>query len=241
VNVMSGDCWASMKALEGYTAFHHLFLAFCQTYPKLQKKVDEKLEYFIRNKNARTKDSAPSLGDLITFLSVSERFGWGDLASTWLPESMDRNVLWVAKEFPEIARPKDLSRISDDRLLEMFFSASGTSKRLTMFHVRFLSLARPAGRPLADVKTELDMRFGRPTPKMQAELQSACRQILSVSRWRQFFGAIGVKGFATPAALAANLRQSIKNSAEKGYHRGGGGGGGRGGGRSSQTSSRVSL
>jgi hypothetical protein len=87
-------------ALEGYCAFHHLFLMFLEIYPELKQKVDETIQIFLRDDVSRHKKVIPALGEWLPLLTVTETYKWSDVAVPYLLETFDRNVLWTLKKYP---------------------------------------------------------------------------------------------------------------------------------------------
>ena len=220
VSMMSGETHASIVALEGYCAFHHILFKTLQEQPSLGKKVEGTIGKFIRHERSRTKDITPSLGDFIPLLAVSEQFTWEDVRSAYVQENFDRNALWVIKKYPGLARPDaNYSRgaVNKARLAKTF-EANLTSLRLLMFHVHFLTqIARPQKRALDEVRSHYDVFFGRPTLQMKEDLQAQCKKILAVTNWPAFFAMIGMKN-PTPQSVSFVLNQAMVNSKKKGYH-----------------------
>lgn len=88
-----------MKALEGYIAFHRIFILFVQKYPDILHKINETVADFIQSEAARHKRRVPALGNFLTLLSVSD-YQWSDVASAYVDENFTRNVLWVIRKYP---------------------------------------------------------------------------------------------------------------------------------------------
>ena len=220
VSVMSGETHASIVALEGYCAFHHILLKVMATNPSLVARVEGKVAEFIRHERSRTKNETPSLGDFIPLLAVSEKYSWEDVRSAYVQENLDRNALWVIKKFPRFRNPDRgyvQGSVNKDRL-DKTFEANLTSLRLLMFHVHFLTkIVRPGKCSLSQVTSHYDLFLGRPTLQMKEDLQEHCKKILAVTSWPQFFAMIGMKP-PSPAAVSFVLNQAVVNSKKKGYH-----------------------
>ena len=222
VSVMSGETHASIVAIEGYCAFHHLLLKMIKKFPELSKRIDSTIRNFIKDENARTKNNTPSLGDFIPLLTVSEQFSWFDVRSAYVQENFDRNALWVIKKYPALQNVdrsySSQSHVNQSRLNNTF-DANRTSVRLLMFHVYFLTnIARPDGRSLNEVTSNYDLFFGRPTTQMKEDLQAHCKRVLAVQNWPDFFRLIGMK-VPSPQNVTFVLNQAVVNSKRKGYHR----------------------
>ena len=221
VSVMSGEIHASIVAIEGYCAFHHLLLKMIHKFPELSDRVDALISNFIKNEKFRHKESTASLGDFLPLVAVSKKYSWFDIRSAFIQESFDRNALWIIKEYPYLrhvdANYADKNFVNNQRLNDSF-KATKTSKNLIMFHVYFLTkIARPDGRSLDDIVSNYDLHFGRPTIQMKEDLQQHCKKVLNVSTWPQYFSMISMK-IPSPKYLTFVLNQSIVNSSRKGYH-----------------------
>lgn len=67
-----------------------LFRLLLKLYPEVAKIIDEQLEKFIKNPELRVKDHFSSLGDLLIFSIISEKFTFKDLVDGYLEEQLDR-------------------------------------------------------------------------------------------------------------------------------------------------------
>jgi len=186
VSLMSGKLYASIMALEGYCAFHHLFLVLLEEFPTLQDKVNDTIKQFITSETLRHKNNIPVLGEWLPLLTVTEKYSWKDISEPYLLEVFDRNVLWTLKKYPELQYQIDKTHYQ--QRLKKTLDATLVSNRLLMFHVYFLkNIARPDGLSLKQVREFLDYRNGRPTFQMKEQLMNECKRILKVSSWEQFF------------------------------------------------------
>eukprot|EP01105_Mastigella_eilhardi_P007737 TRINITY_DN193_c0_g3_i1.p1 TRINITY_DN193_c0_g3~~TRINITY_DN193_c0_g3_i1.p1 ORF type:complete len:1469 (+),score=409.40 TRINITY_DN193_c0_g3_i1:565-4407(+) len=218
VSVMRGDTHASVVALEGYCAFHHMLLKCVDANPCLSRRVHQMVAEFIRNPESRVKDCCPSLGDWLPLLTVCEGITWAQARTAYLQENFDRNVLWTIKAYPHLARPDAPGTANAQRLLQTF-RATAVSCRLLMFHVMFLrEVARPDGVPLRQVAENLDRFYGRPSSQMKEQLLARVKQIQQASSWNDFFLSIGMQPLS-PLELTEWLNQAQDNSLRHGYHR----------------------
>lgn len=101
---MKGETHASLKALDGYIAFHRLLIFMVTEFPQLQELVDKRIEDFIKDESNRHKSKLPSMGEFLPLLTVSSKYSWSDLAAAVLQEVLTRNVLWVLKKYPELQK-----------------------------------------------------------------------------------------------------------------------------------------
>jgi len=201
---------ASDRALDGYFLLWRLLRAVVEVYG-LHSVVDKRLMAFREPAN-RTKDKVPSIGDFLPLISAcaSPERTWQALAQAVMEETFDRNVPWACREHPEFAEParNAIGAGADLPRLEATLASTRVSKRLLMFHVKFLELVGAQ---------RADLFYGLPPQHLRKDFKAAVRGILEVSRWPDFFAACGRPG-PGPQRLTDILRQATKNSLRKGYH-----------------------
>lgn len=97
LHIMKGQIHASVKALEGYCAFHQLFIKFLETYPELLKECRDTVQGFLKSEEGRHKDKVNSLGEFMCYLTVCPEVEWKDIAQLIINEQSDRQVMWIIK------------------------------------------------------------------------------------------------------------------------------------------------
>jgi len=102
--IMKGQIHASIKALEGYCAFHQMFIKFLEKYPELLAECKKQVSEFFKDEANRHKDKVPSLGDFLCYLTVTPEVNWSDIAQVVVQESFDRQVAWVLKDYPQLGK-----------------------------------------------------------------------------------------------------------------------------------------
>jgi len=223
VLLMSGCLWTSEKALMGYMAFHHLFLALVDRFPSLRVEVDRRLEAFITTEEGRHKDSCSNLGEFLCLLSVSDTYTWDDLCEPLLEEVFVRHALWALKQYPGLVKIED---IGVSPRMGKTFKANIVSLKLLMFQVSFFLRVKGkhshAGIPScskASCRREAkDATNGLPTDREVREIFHECKTISALSTYDQFFHAMRV-GPVAPFDLCRWLRRAMLHSLQKGYHR----------------------
>jgi len=70
--------------------FIRLFRLLIDLYPEVGTDIDDKLEQFIKNPEMRHKDHMSSLGDLLSYVSVSKKFTMKDILPFYIEEQLDR-------------------------------------------------------------------------------------------------------------------------------------------------------
>jgi len=224
VLLTSGQLWRCQKALEGYFAYHHLLLHCLRAYPKLRTSMEGKLQRFLEDPEARSKERVHNLGEFLCLLSVSDRYGWEDLGVAILEEAFDRNVLWILKQAPHLGDLSDAG-VSHARL-KRSFNANRVSLRLLMFQVAFLRLAKPPhahepGAPHCRAAScaleRKDRCKGLPGPGEAEWLFQRCLEILDVEDFAEFLELVGAAPMSDEE-VCRWLRHSVLRSIGKGYH-----------------------
>jgi len=214
VQLMNGGLWTSTKALEGYMAFHHLFLALAREFPPLAAEAAARSAAFRAREAARAKHTTPNLGEFLCVLALTE-VSWEEIAIPLLEEAFDRNVLWVLKAHPELVHEADAAvRIRQS------FAANTVSLKLLSFQAWFLrKVARPPHKTSADVLASYDRTRGVPAASLVDALQDHCKALDKMASHQDFFALTGLE--AVPEArLAELLERNLANSAWKRYHSG---------------------
>jgi hypothetical protein len=214
VQLMNGGLWTSTKALEGYMAFHHLFLALAREFPALASAAAARVAAFRAREAARVKQATPNLGEFLCVLAVTE-VSWEEIAIPLLEEAFDRNALWVLKAHPELVLKADAAvRIRQS------FAANTVSLKLLSFQAWFLrKVARPPHKSAADVLACYDRTKGVPAASLVDALQDHCKALGKMQSHADFFALTGLE--PVPEALLAELlERNLANSARKWYHSG---------------------
>jgi len=222
VRTMEGKLHESIVALEGYTMFYHMLLAFIVEYPFLQEFIDRNLGEFNQKtsfNHFRDKKHVTSLGEWIALLSCSNKYSWRDVATSYVRECFDRNAKWVLKKYPKLLD----ERTPKKTRLKHTFSANIVSLKLNMFHVVFLRLFRYSARSgtlqsVEETKKKLDALYGRPTVRMRESLQRNVKRIKKITKWSEYFEGIGIQ-FPGDDELYEWLVEAMRNSETKGYHK----------------------
>lgn len=191
VTVMQGVVHASLKAIDGYMAFHRLLIALIVKHPELKQSIDDKIELFLTNEQSRRKACTPSLGDFLPYLAVSTKYSWPQLAIPVLQEVLCRNVLWA------VSKDSSLNFVTSQRVFpekeqqrrhEQFFKFTSVSLHLIMFHVQFLKQFSPKGSTsLEDLAKQYDSYYGFANERTKNTFQDKLFQIQKVNNYRDFF------------------------------------------------------
>jgi len=222
--LMSEGQHMSKKALTGYMAFHHLFLALVDHFPSLQATIERRLENFVATEEGRHMDKCPDLGELLCLLSVSDTYAWEDLCEPLLEEAFVRHAFSAQKQHPEMAKLKDMG--VSDRAAKTF-NANVESLRLLKLQVSFLLQVKgehshsdpsiPSCSKASCRREAKDLTLGLPTGSEVKKISEECKAALALENYDQFFKAMQV-GAMDPFDLCRWLRRAMLTSLKKGYH-----------------------
>jgi hypothetical protein len=76
----------SILAIRRLVNFLRLFRLLMEMYPEISKEIDRQLEDFIKKPELRVKDHAPTLGDLLAYSTLSNKYRFADLLEPYLEE-----------------------------------------------------------------------------------------------------------------------------------------------------------
>lgn len=239
----------SHRAADSFAAIHRLFLGMMEVYPQLINEVDRRIGHFLRTEQNRSKTNCPALGEILPLLSVSQKYSWFDLASAYLDESFDRNVIWIGKQHPHLANA-DVAKVPTTPDQKWMEEHDNKEERMTWPSKYHASCTTAPG-------AEWDRLFLSRQPTHVSRrllmfhvsfLRLFCFGSLDdrANRYDQLFGRVAMPvkeqfvkrvkrimeadswpqffdmieiACPTPAALSGVLRRAVFNSLRKGYHR----------------------
>jgi len=105
----------SIKALEGYMAFHHLLLAFAEEDPRIVQIAEERIGHFLTKAACRDKEVTPDVGELIVCLALS-KYKWEEFIPKYIDECFQRNARWILSEYPNLRKLEPTGTLSCIRL-----------------------------------------------------------------------------------------------------------------------------
>lgn len=199
-----------------------LFRLLLKLYPEVAKTIDEQLEKFIKNPELRVKDHFSSLGDLLIFSIISEKFTFKDLVDGYLEEQLDRQAFWIIRSIPELDHtdPKFKGKqvIMETQRNETCFKTGLTGFHMTCtINVLHNAIHKNYGNDLNKMDEQIDNNFGCLPQKMEDALLYELKNVKRISDFNKYYMALG-KNKMDDETLAARLRKAIDNSKEKKYH-----------------------
>ena len=86
VDITGESIYHSNKAIKMMIYIHRLTLMLLELYPEQRKVIDTLIENFIKDKSLRVKEKTQNLGELLIYLTLTEKFKWADIADAFLEE-----------------------------------------------------------------------------------------------------------------------------------------------------------
>jgi hypothetical protein len=103
VDIVSGEKHhMSLVSIRRIFNFLRLFHLLFELQPDAVNHVDEKIKIFKEQKDKRVKDHCSSLGDILSFATVSKKFAIEDILDAYLEEQLDRQAFWIIRQIPEL-------------------------------------------------------------------------------------------------------------------------------------------
>lgn len=147
--------------------FIRLFNLLIELYPEVGTEIDAKIEAFIKDPASRHKDKMSSLGDLLSCVSVSQKYTFKDILPVYLEEQLDRQAFWILKEIPELdhtdEKYKDKDVVVEEARSEICFKTGLTGFHITLFfhYLNTMIIEDDKGKKDLNVLSkELDSHFG---------------------------------------------------------------------------------
>ncbi len=138
VDIMQESTHTSIQALRVFVYFFRMFALLVERHPEVLKEVEARLTAFKADEANRVKDKCSSMGDILAYLLISTRFKCNDLLAEYLDESLDRQVLWMLRDVPELADVSDNPEETKDAFIdekrdEVAFKTNIVSNRVLLF------------------------------------------------------------------------------------------------------------
>jgi len=90
VDITGESIYNSNKSIRMMVYIHRLINLMYEEYPEERVKIEAIVEAFIKDKSNRIKDKTPNLGELLIYLTLSDKFKWTDIRDAFLEEQIDR-------------------------------------------------------------------------------------------------------------------------------------------------------
>lgn len=232
VDIMKGEIHLSLKVLEGFCQIYRTFYQLSLDIPKIKTIIDEKLKNFIRKPQHRHKTYTPNLGNMLMMLTISDTYSWKDIRKHYLEESGDRNIMWILKEYPfmaKVEKPEKLleeSYIIDDTtktvedakktILQKIFDITIVGKKLLLFNLYFVN--EVIGDDKKKFINMLDRNYGFPTDKIKEKFQQDIAVINNLKSYDEFYKSLAIYK-PNDTVLSQKIISSRIRSTKKGYNK----------------------
>lgn len=213
LQVVKGKAHASVKAVDGYVAFHRLFIALVDQFPELRVEIKKKVDAFIASPEHRTKAHVPNLGEFLCMISVIEDVDLSAVVEAYMGEMLVRDVRWLLTNQPHLNTSVADSKIDRTRV-ELSFEASFSSYSLLLFQKYFLEKVAHS-MPLKKLTSLYDSRHGRGTDEMVSNLIVEFKTIKMMKTYDELYRRLGLK---VPEDMCAVLRAAVAESTRRNYH-----------------------
>lgn len=212
----------SIIAIRRLINFYRLFTMLLELCPDVQEQINKQIESFISDPAKRIKDHAPSLGDLLSFIVVSNKYKMADLLNPYLEEQLDRQAFWIIRQIPELDHTDEANKgkeiVMEENRSEVCFKTGMTGFHMTMAFFELTKLFESRyNKKLGDFNSEVDANFGCLPMGSENAFQDTLKQIKKVDNFKKYYTSIGVD-CPDNDALTLRLRQAITNSKDKRYH-----------------------
>ena len=107
------------------------------------------------------KERCSSLGDVLAFALMSKQTPLSKVMHEYLDESLDRQVLWMLRDVPELGESGEAAALVDAKRDEVAFKTNIVSNRVLLFFHHLATRVLPLAAKAPTFYTSLDDRFGR--------------------------------------------------------------------------------
>lgn len=174
---------ANDKFINGYFSIYRLLKQYANDHVQCLEYVDSQLMNFTTSISNRNKSKVANLGELLIFLTISNKSNWNTISRFFVEESDARNVFWYAvgnynnpAKYPDLINPS----VNNGRVLKVF-NATETSRNLIMYQVEFSKMAKTLTLEL------IDSNFGLAPIVLRDRLKNIYKEIEAVSDWKGYF------------------------------------------------------
>lgn len=205
---------ANDKFINGYFALYRLMTFCALENDAIVKLADSHLKKFIVNENQRTKAFFPNLGELLVYLTVTQKFSWNDIAQFFVNECDARNFFWYAiGNYNNPAKCPDLKQpnVVNGRAQKVF-TATETSRNLVMFQVKFSQVARALTMEI------MESNHGLAPEPIRLELKDVYTKITATKNWNEYFAWLGMPQLPDDVR-SKQLIVAMETSKASGYHK----------------------
>mmetsp|Transcript_34673 Transcript_34673/g.53119 ORF Transcript_34673/g.53119 Transcript_34673/m.53119 type:complete len:394 (-) Transcript_34673:2675-3856(-) len=226
VDMMKENRHLSMLAIRRLFNFIRILLYLMERDPKVQETMNERIKKFLDGgPEQRHKNNTPNLGDIQVFSLMSSKFVFEDIKQAYVDEQMDRQVLWMIREIPELdfenKKFKGKQTVDEKKRNEVCFEVGKTSFYFSLFFQTLSNtIEQVVGGKAKDFKklsAALDTNHGCLSRDLENTFQQNLFAMLKTKNIGDYFKNLGFKDLSDKD-IYARLIKSVKSSRERGYH-----------------------
>lgn len=187
VDITGESVYNSNKAIKMMIYIHRLINLLYEEHPEQRQKVEAIIENFIKDKANRVKDKTPNLGELLIYLTLTDKYHWEDIKDAFLEEQMDRQIFWILKQFPEMEKDEEKKKLEfTQEKIEASFKATEVGFRIVMFLKAFNSDLIDK-QSLKDFAAILDGQYCQVGEGQETGFRQQLKRIMSIRDYMNYF------------------------------------------------------
>lgn len=165
VDIVNESKHCSIIAIRRLINFYRIFTMLIEMCPSVRDQINQQLELFITEPAKRVKDFTPSLGDLLSFIVVSDKYKMADLLNAYLEEQLDRQAFWIIRQIPELDHTDEKNQgkeiIMEENRSEVCFKTGLSGFHMTMVFYELTKLFESRyDKKLVQFDEDVDKNFG---------------------------------------------------------------------------------
>lgn len=217
--IIMGSEYLQEKAINGYSQLHFTLLMLCKDYPEIIDLAETKINNFINYDRHRNKNYIPSLGELISYLSITNKYSWDDICNSLLSEKFCRDSYWIILTYPELAYVKyEKKEYYEDRIKKSFIATINDSKLIIINKMLYDNISKPYIKDSIDKGIKkYNKYYGFIPNTIKNDFHNKIKEINKIQSWKDFYQILNID-FPNRYKLSQILRNSIILSEKKKYH-----------------------
>ena len=216
LSIIKENVHNSSRALELVIYIYRILILFVKAFPEFKEEVNKSVENFINDPEQRIKTKTPSLNDLLIMLSISDH-KIEEILPSYISEQLDRQILWILMELPELEELINSSEIDDIRG-KVCFKAAITGQQLLLFYYYLLNkIVYSECDTLDKFAEKLDKNYGCLTETEIDKHRIEINNILKIDNFTDYYKFMNMKP-PSKDELNQSIKQAFENSKKKKYH-----------------------
>jgi len=216
-DITSANIINSSRSLKILIHIFRIVIFLVQKYPEVLKDFEGAVSKFIEEPISRHKDNTNSLGDLLIYVTVSQKHNIDELLPSYMEEQMDRQIFWILQAIPELENLIESSTLDDVRA-KVCFKCSIVGAQILLFFYYFNKkiIYKPI-KNSEEISKYLDSNYCNITDEEIDVHQKEIQKILKIDNFTDFYKFLDLKP-ASDMEINEKLKKAFKNSLEKKYH-----------------------